>query len=261
MAEITTEELDKAARNIARISTFIGERRNWTVGDGGEAMAHEIRANARALASVLVRATGMEPNSGIEVILPPELEPSAEISAVRLAKFSTFLSQLRAWFSSQDVGGMPQGSTDAVQAIHDSIAQVTAAVDSLQENTFGTPSSRSRSGALDETALPQPLFEIDTNARLILENSELKPLVRSFEGVTELTHEAKEILEEFLVQQKIEFDPHELRRFQDKLLKWIESTPLNQVLVIKVTGISGRPSLYSSYQPRSGVKMETSEET
>jgi hypothetical protein len=260
MAEITTEELDKAARNIARISTFIGERREWTVGDGGEAMAHEIRANAHALTSVLVRATGMEPDPGFEATLPPKLEASAEISAVRLAKFNTFLSQLRQWFSSQDVGAMPRDCNDAVQAIHGSLAQVTAAVDSLQENAFGAPSSPSIAGAPDAEAAAAPLFEIDTNARLILENSELRPLVQSFQGVTELTHEAKEILEEFLVQQKIEFDPHELRRFQDKLLKWIESTPLNQVLVIKVTGISGRPSLYSSYQPKSGMQVQRDEE-
>ena len=39
-----------------------------------------------ALASVLVRATGMEPNSGIEVILPPELEPSADGSRIELVR-------------------------------------------------------------------------------------------------------------------------------------------------------------------------------
>jgi len=254
MAEIRIEELDKAARNIARISTFIGERRDWSVGDGGEAMAQEIRANASALAELLVRATGADPEPGFEVTLPPKREPSAEISAGRLAKFNTFLSQLRNWFSSQDASGMPEGGSEAVQAIHGSLAQVTAAVDSMRQNPVGIPSSVSKSDVLGGVTPSPPLFEIDPNARLVLENHESRPLVQSFRGMTELTIEAKEILEEFLVQQNIDFEPSELRRFQDKLLRWIEAIPTNQVLVIKITGISGRPSLYASYQPKSGFQ-------
>lgn len=260
MAEITIEELNKAARNIERISTFIGERREWSVGDGGEAMAHEIRANARALASLLVRSTGIEPDPEFEVTLPPKLEPSSEISAVRLAKFSKFLAQLFRWFSSQDVGGMPEGCTGAVQDIHDSLAGVAAAVDSLHPTDLDDMPTPLTSGGSGGKISGSTVIEINPNARLVLENDEMRPLLQSIQGVTELTSETKEVLGDFLAEQKIQFEPHELRRFQDKLLKWVEGIPLHQVLVIKVSGLSGRPSLYSSYQPKSGLQSQENEE-
>jgi hypothetical protein len=260
MAEITIEELNKAARNIERISTFIGERREWSVGDGGEAMAHEIRANACALTSLLIRATGIELDPDFAVTLPPKLEPPSEISAVRLAKFSKFLAQLLRWFSSQDVAGMPEGGTGAVQKIHGSLAGVAAAVDSLFPTELDDMSTPVMTGGFGAKISGSTVIEINPNARLVLENDEMRPLLQTFEGVTELTSEAKEILGNFLVEQKIEFEPHELRRFQDKLLKWVEGIPLHQVLVIKVSGLSGRPSLYSSYQPKSGFQARENEE-
>jgi hypothetical protein len=260
MAEITIEELDKAARNIARISTFIGERRDWTVGDGGEAMAHEISANSRALTRILVRTTGTEPDPEFEVTMPPKLEPSSEISALRLAKFSKFLSQLRRWFTSQGVGVMPEGCTDVVQTIHGSLTLVTAAVDSLQKNAFGGSTSSLQTDGFHGEIGGSSVYEVDPHARLVLENDEMRPLLQTFQGVTELTEEAKEILGDFLAEQKIEFDPHELRRFQDKLLKWVEGIPLHQVLVIKISGLFGRPSLYSSYQPKNGIQVQEDEE-
>jgi hypothetical protein len=260
MAEITIEELNKAARNIERISTFIGERREWSVGDGGEAMAHEIRSNAHALTSLLVRTTGIEPDSEFEVTLPPTLEPSSEISAVRLAKFSKFLAQLFRWFSSQDVGRMPDGCAGAVQEIHDSLARVASAVDSLHPAKLDEMSTPLTSGGFGAKISGSTVIEVNPNARLVLENDEMRPLLRSSQGVTELTSEAKEILGDFLAEQRIEFEPHELRRVQDKLLKWVEGIPLHQVLVIKVSGLSGRPSLYSSYQPKSGFQAQESEE-
>lgn len=260
MADITIDELDKAARNIARISTFIGERREWTVGDGGEAMANEIRATAGALTSLLVRTTGTQPNPEFEPMLPPKLEPSSEISAVRLAKFAKFLSQLLRWFSSQDVGDMPAGYSDAVQAIHGSLAMVATAVDSLRQNQSVDPVPSLEAGGFGAAVSDSKVIEVNPNARLVLENDEARPLLRHFQGVTELTPEAKEILETFLADQKIEFEPHEYRRVQDKLLKWVERIPLHQVLVIKVSGLSGRPSLYSSYQPKGGGQVRESEE-
>lgn len=260
MAEITIEELDKAARNIARISTFIGERRDWTVGDGGEAMAHEIRANSRALTRILVRTAGAEPDPEFEVTMPPKLEPASEISAVRLAKFSKYLSQLRRWFSSQEVGVIPEGCTDAVQAIHGSLTLVAAAIDSLHQNAFGGSTSPLQTDDFRGAVGASSSYEVNPHARLVLENNEMRPLIQTFQGVTELTDEAKETLGEFLAEQKIEFEPHELRRFQDKLLKWVEGTPLHQVLVIKISGLFGRPSLYSSYQPKNGIQSQENQE-
>ena len=53
--------------------------------------------------------------------------------------------------------------------------------------------------------------------------------------------------------QSIELEPDDLRRLHDRLLKWIEGVPLNQVLVVKASGLYGKPSIFSSYQPKGGI--------
>jgi hypothetical protein len=256
MSEITIEELEKAARNIERISVFIGERRDWIVGEGGESKANDLRDHARALAKSLAESTGIEPDPEFKVKLPRKLEPAAKVSAVRLAKFGGFLRQLRKWFSSQGQTGLPEGSGDAVQGIHASLALVCAAVDSilgpLQSQDAPPPTVDDLIGEIDDS----PVLEVDTSARLELQNHELKPLVQTFKGVTELTVHAKDTMDDFLTKQNVKLEPHEMRKLHDKLLKWIVGTPLHQVLVIKLSGLSGKPNVYSSYQPKGGVSVQ-----
>ena len=260
MSDITIEELEKAARNIERISTFIGERRDWIVGEGGESKANDIRDNARAFAKLLVTKTSIEPDPDFKAMLPSKLEPSSKVSATRLAKFNDFLSQLRGWFLSQEDGSIPEDSDGAIQSIHGSLALVCAAVDNLLKPVMAPerppPTADDLIGEIDDS----PVLEVDTTARLELEDHELKPLLQSFQGVTELTSEAKEILEEFIANQNIELETHELRRLHDKLLKWIEGIPLNQILVIKLSGLSGKPNVYSSYQPKGGIPVKEEED-
>ena len=109
MSDITIQELEKAAQNVERISAFIGERRDWIVGEGGEAKATTIRESARAIAAHLAVTTGIEPNPDFKVRLPAKLEPPAKISAGRLARFAGFLDQLNDWFVSQNTG-IPEDS-------------------------------------------------------------------------------------------------------------------------------------------------------
>ena len=259
MSDITTEELDKAARNIERISTFIGERRDWIVGEGGESKATTIRNSARALAAKLVDTTGIDPDPDLELELPSKLEPSAKISAARLSKFADFLEQLREWLSSQN-DAMVVEDDKVVQSIHRSLALVCAAVDSLLKPVMAPepppPTTENLVAEVDDL----PVLEVDLNARLVFEDDELKPPTQTFKGVPELTIEAKKTLEDFLAEQSVELDTHDLRRLHDKLLKWIEGTPLGQVLVVKLSGLSGKPQAYSSYQPKGGIPVKEEEE-
>ena len=101
-----------------------------------------------------------------------------------------------------------------------------------------------------------PVLEVDPNARLMLENSELKPLLQSFKGVTELSPVAKGKFEDFLATQNVSFEGPELRRLHDKLLKWIEGIPLNQILVIKLSGLSGKANVYASYQSKADADAQ-----
>ena len=253
MADITIEELEKAARNIERISVFIGERRAWIVGEGGEAQATAIQDRARALAISLVDHTGVTPDPEFKIKLPSKLEPSAKISAARLSKFADFLGELQAWFDSQNESAIPEDSGVALQKILGSLALVNAAVEALLAPTIAEepppPKVESLIGEIDQS----PILEVDPKARLILEVQELKPLIQTFKGVTELTVETKKVLEDFLARQNVKFEGPELRRLHDKMLKWIEGIPLHLVLVIKLSGLTGKPNVYASYQPKGSI--------
>ena len=260
MVEITIHELEKAAKNIERISAFIGERRDWIVGDGGEEQAVAIKGSVKALAKTLVDKTGVEPDPDFKIKLPAKLEPSAKISAARLSKFLAFLDDLRGWLSSQNDVAFPEKSESVVQSVHGSLALVIAAVESLLAPAVAEeplpPKPEDLVGDIDDA----PILEVDVNAKLVLEDHELKPLTHTFQGVTELTIEAKKTFEDFLAEQNITIEGHELRRLHDKLLKWIEGIPLNQVLVVKLSGLSGKPNVYSSYQPKRNVPVKEEEE-
>jgi hypothetical protein len=256
MAGITIEELDKAARDIERISVFIGERRDWIVGDGGDAQAAAIQDGARALAKLLVDLTGIEPDPECKIKLPPKLKSSTKISAARLSKFADFFRQLHSWFTSQSEAPIPENVETAVQRLHGSLALVHAAVESLLMPAVADEPPLPRPEDLLREIDDSPILEVDPNARLVLENSELSPLLQDFKGVMELSPAAKGKFEDFLAEQNLGFEGPELRRLHDKLLRWIEGIPLNHVLVIKVSGLSGKLNVYSSYQSKSGTTPE-----
>ena len=143
-----------------------------------------------------------------------------------------------------------------VQSVHRALALVCAAVDSLltpvKTPEAPPPKVDSLIGEIDDS----PVFELDSTARLILEDHELKPLTQTFKGVTELTVGAKEMLDGFLTKQGVKIEGHDLRRLHDKMLKWIEGIPLGQVLVIKLSGLTGKPNVYSSYQPKGRIPVK-----
>jgi hypothetical protein len=212
------------------------------------------------LAKKLAEKSGIDPDPELRLELPSKLEPSAKISAARLSKFGDFLDQLQAWFSSQNDSEIPAGSDEAVQSVHGALALVCAAVDSLLTpvKTPETPPPKVDNliGEIDDS----PVLELDSTARLILEDQELKPLTQTFKGVTELTLGAKEMLDGFLTKQGVKIEGHDLRRLHDKMLKWIEGIPLGQVLVIKLSGLTGKPNVYSSYQPKGGIPLKQENE-
>ena len=260
MSKITREELEKAASNLGRVSAFIGERRDWIVGDGGESKAIVIRGTARLLAIKLAEKSGVDPDPDLRVKFPPKLTPRAKISAVRLSKFADFLDQLAEWFSSQTNAEFPEGGDEAVQSVQSALAHVCAAVESLLARMKTPDTIPPTVGELIGDVDHLPVLEVDQNARLILEDTELNPLVQNLQGVTELTIATKETLDEFLAKQNVEFEEREMRRLHDKMLKWVEGVPHGQVLVVKLSGLSGKPSIYSSYQPKANISLLGDEE-
>jgi len=207
------------------------------------------------------------------------------------------MDELRQWFASHGDGGLSPENDDIVQSMQASLAVTSEALQMLlgpaaikttakkvkkvkkvkKEQTTTAkelPSAPAKekpptadapeSEAADEPeALTSgdlgPVAKVDADARLILENTDLRPLLQEFKGVRELTVLTKEQLQSFLAKQGIEFGKNETRRLHDKVLRWIEGTPAGRVLVIKISGLYGKPEAYSSYQPKETVIPDPTE--
>ncbi len=286
--KITTQELEKASRNLERMSQFVGERRRWLLGTGGETAAAHARKTAASLAEGIAALTDGRIGPLSSVQQPPEMEPSAKISGNRLSKFADFMEELRQWFASHGDAELPPESDGIVQSMQASLAVTSEALQMLlgpaalkttareESTTAAVGSSAAPTDEKPPTAEapepeaadgPEPLTsgdlgpvaEVDTDARLILENTDLRPLLQEFKGVIELTVLAKEQLHSFLAKQGIEFGKNDTRRLHDKVLRWIEGTPMGRVLVIKISGLYGKPEAYSSYQPKETVIRDSTE--
>ena len=258
--QITTQELEKAARNIERISEFLAVRRGWILADGADEALEDARkaaANLGEFLTALMTARQIEPAA--EAPSPPETLPPEEVSTARIARFTDFLNQLRQWFAKRSDAEIPAEGEEAVRSIHLSLGTACTAINGILA-AHEAASAAAEAEAEEKIAGLGPTVEVDRSARLILEDTAELPLLQKFKGIVELTPEAGETLDGFLAEHKIEFSQYEKRRLQDKVLRWIESTPEGQVLVLKISGIHGRPEPYSSYQARSAAP-ETETET
>lgn len=244
--QITVVELEKAARNLERLAQFLGERRGWELAPDARDAASSVRSAARSLAALLAEMAGEEAPDTRQLELPPELEPSNIVSEARLAKFGEFIGQLRDWFASHRDSRLPTDSDGSLRSTHRSLALIGRAVAQLMgpEAAPGTASQAVLGSGLG------PVAGIDRTARLVLEDNAETPLVQVFKGVSELNPEAKKMIEEFFANQGVPLAGNDRRRILDKILRWLQSTPEGQVLVIKLSGLSGSAEAYSSYQPK-----------
>jgi hypothetical protein len=244
--EITIAELEKAARNIGRVSGYLGARRNWTLAYSTEEVLSATRDAADSFVEYLTAVmTARQIEISTERQPAPDLLPPAELDASRLEKFTSFLNQLRQWFSRKDDATLPSEGEDRLREIHAALTATRSAAESL----LAVAEAR-RAAADREAAEHSEIVEVDREARLVLEDTDSTPLIQEFKGVAELTPEAKGILQEFVSEHELDLGVFEKRRLQDRVLRWIESTPEGQVLVLKISGLHGRAEVYSSYQPK-----------
>jgi hypothetical protein len=280
--EITIQELEKASRNVERLAEFIGARRGWTLALGDETAATYARDSAKSLSEEIAGMTDGEIELQSSFNQPPLLEPSGTVSAERLSKFADFMVQLRQWFASHKDIELPAGSEESIRSIQGALGGTRDALDLLLEpaaletisNIKSTADAAGSSSApridrpyATKASQPEaadgpepltsddlgPVADVDRDARLILDHTKERPLLQHFQGVTELTVEAKEQLDSFLDEQGVELGDYETHRINDKVLRWIEAAPTGNVLVIKISGLFGKPEAYSSYQPRETV--------
>jgi hypothetical protein len=244
--KITAEELEKASHNVQRLAEFIGERREWILASDAEEAAISLERAAKSLAAVIARLSNAGDPAGLDIRQPARLNPTGRVTGARLTKFADFIGQLEEWFSMHDGADLPEGSETAVRSIQAALAGAVAAVEQL----------RGPSAVTEPVAEPLisgdlgPVAKVDMTARLILEDTAARPLLQVFRGVSELTPEAMTMVDEFFAKQGIKLQGAERRRFQDKVLKWVKGTPEGQVLVVRLSGLSGKAEAYSSYRPK-----------
>jgi hypothetical protein len=244
--QITVEELEKASRNVQRLSEFIGERRDWMLASDAGKAAASLADAARSLDAVILKLIGSDDADSPQIRQPARLEPSGRVTPARLVKFAEFIDQLRGWFSAHDGAALPEGSDTFVRSLRASLAGTIAALEQL----YGpAPIPEAAEDPLIKSDLG-PVAEVDMSARLELDNIASRPLLQIFRGVTELTPEAISMIDRFFAKQGIELKGAERRRFHDKALKWIKGTPDGQMLVVRLSGLSGKVEAYSSYKPR-----------
>jgi hypothetical protein len=244
--QITVEELQKASRSVERLSEFIGERRDWMLAsDAGDA-ATLLAEAARSLDEALLKLVASGGTDEPRVRHPARLEPPGRVTPTRLVKFSEFIDQLRRWFSAHDAAALPEGSDPFVRSLRDSLAGTIAAVETLcgPALTMEVPEDPRVTADLG------PVVEVDMSARLELDNSASMPILQISRGVTEFTPDAISMIDRFFAKQGIELEGSERRRFHEKALKWIKGTPEGQMLVVRLSGLSGKVEAYSSYKPR-----------
>ena len=263
--QITTMELEKAAHNLERLSEYVGVRCRWTVATDGASAAEDARKSTEAIAEIIGEMTGGDIATPVGVKQPPELEPAGEVSAGRLTRFAEYLDQLRRWFESHGGTELPSGSEDATRSIQRSLAVTGDALRLLLN-----PEARKPDPEPQATVEPDPEFleaigpgrltrddlgpvaEVDTEARLILDHTWQKPLLQKFKEMLELTPKTRDLLDAFIKDQGMELNSHEIRRLREKVQRWIELTPNGRVLVLRIGGLSGKPEVYSSFQPLEG---------
>ncbi len=280
--EITIQELEKASRNLERLAEFIGARRGWGLASGDEAAATNACEAAESLSMEIAGMTDGEDELSSSFNQPSLLEPSGKVSATRLSKFADFMAELQQWFASHKHLELPAGSEKSIRSIQGSLGGTSEALGLLLEPAAleTITDTRSTAGATESSSAPTvdrpfaatvsesettdepqsltvddlgPVADVDRDARLILDDTEEPPLLQTFKGISELTVEAKEKLDSFLTEQGVELGEHEARRIHDKILHWIEAAPTGNVLVLKITGLFGKPEAYSSYQPREAM--------
>jgi hypothetical protein len=257
--QITSAEMAKAARNLERLADFIGVRRRWTVAEPGRAPVKAARKAGEAIAEVICRISGGEIATPIGVEQPSELEPAGEVSSARLTRFADYLDQLSRWFEDRGGARLPSGMEDHARSIQRSLAAADEALQMLLDEKAPKPEPEPepdpREAAFNE---PEPLTRadlgpvavVDPDARLILDHTWQKSLLQKRGNIMELTPETVKKLDTFFSEQGFELNSHEKRRLYEKVQRWIEATPNKRVLVLRVSGLSGKPDVLSSFQPK-----------
>ncbi len=274
MAEVIhSQEIETIHRNLFRMAQFISERSAWTLPYNADAPLQKVRGLISNLQS-RIGSLRTSASSGDGLDSPPELGfeqlPPSKFDGDRLYRFAAFLEDLDKWFTTRSGFEDPEKQSQVFVAIESSLIALADATRSLLETNYpdsspstptpvtaATEAPPSTTGAVEHIERPQvesdEELEPIPNLKLVLKNTTERPLLQEFQGRVELTFEAKERLQAFLVEARAEMAESDQRRFEEKVLRWIEGTPDGQILILKSGAMDGPFKLYPIYRHKDDV--------
>jgi hypothetical protein len=255
---IRDDELHKVAGNFGRLREYFEARAEWTV-KASDANAL-VTLHTALMAVIQIGLPPLMHENAVE--LPEELDHAPvkqlaerQIDGEKLHKFAAFSEKLVPWFLAQSGRGASDDGRKLLATVYKSLEGTTLAVEQIMDNTgvsytgllpeAAAPPAKA-SAAAEEPRPPEPELA-PCDSRLFLEDTEETPMLQEFKGQTELTFAATQAITRFLEEAEVRYDEGRLIRFQRKVLGWIEGTPPDHILVIKVSTLTGRREPYPSY--------------
>jgi len=258
-----TAKLAKAHSSVARLCHFFAARSGWRLAADAEPVSGDLVRAIEALDRRL-RDLVADAGSAPSVARLPEATPVEDgvFDLARLTRFTTFLTDLDAWFAAQPA---PPTSPEGIELLREMEATLAANLQLVMGLTAAaeapsagdTPTAIAADSAVDDQsaagasspAIPTAASEPGVH-QLVLDDTEDRPMVQTFRGITELTPECKKVVDEFLATWSIQYDDIKRRKLRERLVRWIDSAPHGQVLVIKVRTLSEPFEPYPSYVSR-----------
>ncbi len=255
-----TEKLAKANGNVKKLCEFFAARRDWVYSPEAATTTRELASAASGVGAQLKRL--MDACGAIPIPPADPVCDSVEAGThdnVRLQRFTTFLRDLDVWFAAQE-----EAPTDpaAIEAMREMDAHIGCMVGIFNEASIATdvpaePMESEDAEASAQTAEPDepvrhklPPDKEGVPRQLVLDDTDERPLVQDFQGVSELTPDCEKLADDFLTAWDIELSYYNRKKFLERLLRWISSAPEGQVLVIKMKTAEEPYEPYPSYVSR-----------
>ncbi|MCP4898125.1 MAG: hypothetical protein GY906_14225 [bacterium] len=284
MAEaIRTQEIQATHQNLYRMAEYLSQRVSWSIPYNADTPLQKIRsliASLNVRVDSLLSGANADGNAQTPVIGFEPL-PSASFDGDKLYRFAGFLEDLERWFTTRSGFEDATTQTQILLALKSSLVAMEEATteiweknhpeeaDARPDSVASTASATSPSHTSVESIVRPPVSDSDSgsgsddddiiepviNLKLVLENTVENPLLQEFKGRVEMTGETHDTLNAFLVEAKAEMKENDQRRFEEKVVRWIEGTPEGQVLILKSGAFDGPYKLYPLYRHRDDVQQ------
>ena len=81
-------------------------------------------------------------------------------------------------------------------------------------------------------------------------------MIQEFRNLLELTPDCVGLVDRFLSAYGIKYQGYALKKFHERLLRWIDAAPDGQVLVLKISRLKEPLEPYPSYVAREVLQQE-----